>query len=202
MKPEYRRHPNQRFTYATFTLNSTTEANRLIRDGLYICSTNTYPKRLKYKPKQCMKCWKWGHFAADCQANSDTCSTCRGEHMTRECNEGEKRYCISCRMDDHPSWDRSCPEFHRKSTHFDELHPENALTYFLTEEYWTHSTRLERIPIDSRFPTKFTVGGLLMLGYTERQRPEKMNMCSNKRGGAGKSSGTQGTLDKYVEKQV
>jgi hypothetical protein len=66
IKPEYRRHPNQKFAYATFSISLATEANRLIRDGMYICSMRTFPKRLKYKPRQCMKCWKWGHYASKC----------------------------------------------------------------------------------------------------------------------------------------
>jgi hypothetical protein len=53
---------------------------------------------------------------------------------------------VACRTDDHASWDRMCPEFLRKSTHFDELHPENALTYFPTDANWTLSKRPEKIP--------------------------------------------------------
>ena len=99
-------------------------------------------------------------------------------------------------MEDHSSWDQSCPEFLRKSTHLDKLHPENALTYFLTKEEWMQSARPERIPIDSRFPAKFAVGGLPPLGYTEKQRTDKVHKCKSKRRGA------QGTLDNYVKKQV
>ena len=96
IKPIYRRHPKQNFAYATFTFSSATEANRLIRDEMYICSTRMFPKRLKYEPRQCVKCRKWGHYAAECQANNNTCGTCGGEHMNRDCDEPEKRYCVSC----------------------------------------------------------------------------------------------------------
>ena len=56
IKPLYRRHAKQTVAYATLSLNSASEANRLIRDGMYICSNRTYLKRLKYELKQCMKC--------------------------------------------------------------------------------------------------------------------------------------------------
>jgi hypothetical protein len=103
IKPEYRRHPKQRFAYATLSLSSANEANRLLRDGMYICSTRTYPKRLKYELKQCMKCRRWGHFASKCHATTDTCGTCGREHATRNCEVTDKRFCISCRSNDHAS---------------------------------------------------------------------------------------------------
>lgn len=94
-------------------------------------------KRLKYKPKQCTKCHKWGHFATQCCATTNTCRTCRGDHITEEGNKLDHRYCMACQSEEYASWDRSCPKFQTKSTHFNKLHPENALTYFPTGETWT-----------------------------------------------------------------
>ena len=204
IKPEYRRHPKQKYAYATISLKSACEANRLIRDGMSICSTRTFPKRLKYEPKQCMKCRKWGHYASECRSEKDVCGTCGGDHTTRDCDEAGRRYCVSCRTEDHASWDRTCPEFIRKSAHFDELHPENALTYFPTDEEWTHSIRPERIPIESRFPERYAVGGLPPLDYTAyapKQRYNKTADRRSKRRGTGKEAGLQGTLDNYVATQ-
>jgi hypothetical protein len=178
------------------------EANRLLKDGMYICSTRTYPKRLKYEPKQCMKCRRWGHFASECHATSDTCGTCGGEHATRDCEESDKRYCISCRSNDHASWDRACPEFQRKSAQFDEMHPENALTYFPTEESWTLNARPERIPLDDRFPSKYAVGSLPPPSRMERQPPTRPIERGRKRHMASKDNGKQGTLDGYIEMQA
>ena len=201
IKPIYRRHPKQLVAHATFTLSSACEANRLIRDGMNICSNRTYPKRLKYEPKQCMKCRKWGHFAAECHAKVDTCGTCGENHVTSECTESEKRYCVACKATDHASWDRSCPEFRRKSAHFDELHPENALTYFPTEESWTLIARPERIPIDERFPSKYTVGSLPPPSQTRRQMPTREVERKQKRRKRSMDS-TQRTLDGYIERRT
>ena len=151
IKPVYRRHQNQRFAYATVLLSLAPEANKLIRDGIYVCSLKSYPKRLKYDPKQCMKCCKWGHYAYDCQATTNICGTCGEDHATRDCNNPDKRYCVACRSREHASWDRDCPEFKRKSSHFDEIHPENAPIYFPTDEEWTLVARPERIPLEDRF---------------------------------------------------
>ena len=160
IKPLYRWHTKQTVAYATLSLNSANEANRLIRDGMYIFSNRTYPKRLKYEPKQCMKCCKWGHFAAECQVKTDTCGTCGENHIMKECADKEKRFCMACKAMDHTSWDRSCPEFQRKIVQFDEIHLENALTYFPTEESWTLTARPERVPLEERFPSRYTVGSL------------------------------------------
>ena len=157
IKPIYRRHTKQTVVYATPSLNSTYEANRLIRDRMYICSNRTYLKRQKYKPKQCMKCCKWGHFASECLAKMDMCGTCGENHITKDCEDKGKRFCIACKAMDHASLDRLCPEFQRKIAQFDEIHPENALTYFPTEESWTLLARPERVPMEDRFLNRYAV---------------------------------------------
>ena len=199
IKPIYRRHPNQKATFATLTIASASKANRLIRDGMTICGTRTFPKRLKYEPRQCMKCRKWGHYTAECRANINTCRTCSGDHMTKECDEPDRRYCVSCRSDEHASWDRVCPEFQRKSAHFDEIHPENALTYFPTEEEWTHNARPDRIPLQNRFPAKLATRPPLVQQQKPKPRPtatpsHKQRGCTTE-----KIANTQGTLDRFVE---
>ena len=201
IKPAYRRHPKQKYAYATLSISSAIEANRLIRDGMYICSARTFPQRLKYEPRQCMKCRKWGHYANECQATNSTCGTCGGEHTTRECDEPGKRYCVSCRTEGHASWDRTCPDFLRKSAQFDEIHPENALTYFPTEEAWTLCARPDRIPLDDRFPAKFAVG-LPPVQQKTRPRPNIAANHKQKGQAKGKDAGTQGTLDKFLEPQA
>ncbi len=198
IKPEYRRSHRQKFAYATLTLNSALEANRLIRDGIYVCNTRTYPKRLKYEPKQCMKCRKWGHFAMDCHASINTCGTCGEEHATRDCNKPNKRYCVACRSNEHASWDRNCPDFLRKSAQFDELHPENALTYFPTEESWTLIARPERIPLDERFPNRHAVISLPPPNHAGRPPPTRTMERKRKQRGGNKGNSAQGTLDEFI----
>jgi hypothetical protein len=198
IKPEYRRHPKQKFAFATLSLSSATEANRLIRDGMYVCSTRTFPKRLKYEPRQCMKCRKWGHYASECHATINTCGTCGGDHTTRDCEEPNKKYCVACRSAEHASWDRNCPEFQRKSAHFDELHPENALTYFPTDESWTLNARPDKIPLEERFPKRFSVG-LPPVQQVTRTRTREAPRRRQRKRAAGKEAGMQGTLDQYME---
>jgi hypothetical protein len=42
----------------------------------------------------------------------------------------------------------------------DAHNPENSMPYFPTDNDWTLVTRPERIPLDERFPKKYTVNSL------------------------------------------
>ena len=137
---------------------------------------------------------------AECHATNNTCRTCGGDHTTRDCNEPSKRYCVSCCLEDHASWDRMCLEFQQKSAHFNELHSENALTYFLIEESWTHNARPDRIPMEDRFPAKYAIGP----PPTQKAKTCPDTTPNHKQRGheAGKGAEVQGTLDKFIETQT
>jgi hypothetical protein len=169
IKPANRRKAGQLVAHATLTLNSAKEANKCIRDGLLICGARIFPTKLKQEPTQCMKCRRWGHFATECQDTKDTCGTCGGEHRTNACAESNIRYCVSCNVASHASWDRNCPEFRKRCSWHDNKHPENLLKFFPTEDAWTQVERPERIPITERFPARFAVGSLPPPNRAERE---------------------------------
>ena len=187
IKPEYRRMPGQACTHAIFTITSVAAANILLKDGIYIDNARTFPKKLKFEPKQCMKCRKWGHFAANCRAETDTCGTCGGQHRTSECT-ADKKYCVSCRTDAHSSWDRNCPEFIRKCVEYNNFHPENNLIYFPTDEDWTMTARPHRIPLTDKFPPHFNVGSLPPPNRTARQLPTRPIGKKDKRSNRGNNN--------------
>jgi hypothetical protein len=135
-------------------------ANILIRDGMYVCRAVTHPRKLKSEPKQCMKCRKWGQFAAECMEEKDACGNCAKDHHTKDCLDKNRRYCVSCQNNSHASWDRNCPEFKRRVERMDESHPENTLTYFPTDEEWSTQARPARLELDTRFPAKYEVVSL------------------------------------------
>lgn len=51
IKPEYRRAPGQSCAHAILSITSAAEANKILKDGIYICSVRTFPKKLKFEPK-------------------------------------------------------------------------------------------------------------------------------------------------------
>jgi len=132
----------------------------LIRDGINICNMRVRPTKQKAEPVQCMKCRKWGHFASDCQADKDTCGTCRDSHRTNAFTNKGKVYCVSCGNKSHSSWDRACPEFNQRCAIQDERNPENVMPFYPTEHNWTLTARPHRIPLDERFLGRYVVNSL------------------------------------------
>jgi len=164
IKPMGRRRPGQTNTYAIFTLTSVDSANTLIRDRLYICSIKVRPTKQKQEPIQCMKCREWGHFTSECQSEKDVCGNCGGEHRTNTCQNKDKLYCVACGKNMHASWSRNCPEFNRQCLIYDGRNPENAMLFFPMEHNWTLTVRPDSILLVDRFPARFSVNVLPMLG--------------------------------------
>src|SRR6202789_452058 len=160
IKPEARRRTGQTHAHATASISLASTANRLIKEGLDIFGIKIRPERLKQEPLQCLRCRRWGHYAINCLELDEACGTCGGKHRTSQCNNPEKKYCVSCNSDKHTSWDRNCPELLRRKNSFDEKHPENNLVYFPTDKEWTLTTRPDRIPLEERFPPRFAVNSL------------------------------------------
>ena len=201
IKPIYRRAVGQQCAHTIFTIVSASEANRLLKDGIYICSIRSFPKKLKYEPKQCMKCRKWGHFAASCRAQTDTCGTCGGQHKSNECKAMNTKYCVSCKTDTHASWDHNCPEFARKCDEYSNFHPENNLIYFPTDEDWTLTTRPGQIPFEDKFPTHQVIGSLPPPNRTARQLPTRPIGKKGKRPNLANDN-SQAVLEKFFDKLV
>ncbi len=160
IKPILRRREGQAHAYSILTITSPATANQLIRGGIMICGAKSMPTKLKREPIQCMRCRHWGHLAAQCISGNAYCGACGDSHKTSECNNPNKRYCTSCRVDTHASWDRNCPEFIRRCEIYNERYPENKLPFFPTDEEWTLTPRPDRTPSGSRFPQRYAVNSL------------------------------------------
>ena len=199
IKPAYRCWAEQRVAHATFILKDVRTANICIKDGLRICRMKVYPTRLKQEPSQCMKCRKWGHFTNICSAKKDSCGTCSRNHRTNTCTESSKRYCVSCKMDMHASWDRRCPEFAKRCTLYDEKHPDNKPKYFPTDDTWTQAIRPECIPMPECFPAHFAVASLPPQTKNRREMPMRIIEKQAKHTRArNRDLPSQTTLDKFM----
>ncbi|KAF8470974.1 hypothetical protein DFH94DRAFT_811491 [Russula ochroleuca] len=129
----------------------------------------------------------------------DTWGTCGREHRSKDCTEANKRHCISCKVDTHASWDRTCPEFAKKCSWYDQKHPDNLLKYFPTDDDWTRETRPEQIPILECFPARFAVASLPPQGKSRRDLPtreiEQRPKCAK---GKGKMLPGQARVDQFM----
>lgn len=197
IKPVYRRAPGQRAAHAILAIKDVNLANTCIRDGMYICGVRTRPSRLKHEPMQCMKCRRWGHFAHDCTAPSNICGTCGEEHRTDQCTNKDKTFCVSCKTDAHPSWDRDCPEFRRRCGQYDDNYPKNSLPYFPTEEEWTLIPRPSRLQQEERFPARYEVSAYQHPTPTTRAPSNKHNGKQRRQQG-NKVPGNQYTMDRFL----
>ena len=139
IKPPQRREAEQRVAHALFRMTTPEAANQLISEGMYVNLERLRPVKDKKEPLRCLKCQQWGHMARDCKDNRDTCGTCAKNHRTNACPSYKTPHCVSCDSDSHASWNRSCPEFKRRSQALDETTPENGMPYFPTEEAWTQA---------------------------------------------------------------
>jgi len=151
-------------------------ANTLIRDGLVICGMKVRPTKQKHEPMQCMKCRRWGHLAAECPSEKDTCGNCGEEHRTDTCKNRNKPFCVACKENTHASWSRDCPEFIRRCMIYDERRPENVMPYFPTEHDWSLTVQPNSLPLVDRFPANYAVNALPIMGsrqqpYRPRQAP-------------------------------
>ena len=105
IKLTYRRLLGQQYVHLALMVSSPGKANVIIWDGIYICGTKAYPRKLKTEPKQCMKCRKWGHFTAECLEEKDACGNCGEDHHTKDSPDKNRKYCVSCKNGTHASWD-------------------------------------------------------------------------------------------------
>ncbi|KAI6118266.1 hypothetical protein F5141DRAFT_1264222 [Pisolithus sp. B1] len=136
--PEHRR-PGQCVAHAILLTRNTALANHLLRNRMYAHHTKLFPKKDKKEPIRCAKCQLWGHIARDCITVQDVCSSCGGPHRFTSCDHPQRKYCASCKTNDHPSSSRDCREFIRCCAALDAKHPDNSLPYFPTPETWTQS---------------------------------------------------------------
>ncbi|KAG0692616.1 hypothetical protein DFH29DRAFT_817331 [Suillus ampliporus] len=137
IKPPEKRNDKQRVVYVILSFNNPNAANLGIRDGITLNQECLQMKKNKCEPIRCAKCQNYGHIVKECIYHKDTCANCSGEHRTSECNDKNRRCCVSCHSEGHASWDRSCPEFERKCADLDARQLENTMPYFLTDEAWT-----------------------------------------------------------------
>ena len=63
------------------------------------------------KPRQCIKCWRYGHGIKYCNSDLYVCPICSTKgHQKDNCNQRTRKICINC-QGDHSAFSRSCAQF-------------------------------------------------------------------------------------------
>jgi Zinc knuckle len=110
-------------------LSSPEVANEKIKNG--ICIDYTYYKVERFTPqfqiKQCFKCQRFGHLAAQCK-QQPRCGKCGDSgHCTQECKIDGKVQCALCEGN-HEAWHTKCPARTKEKRRLErELGHSNAL---------------------------------------------------------------------------
>lgn len=73
--------------------------------------------------RRCQYCQCFTHHEKDCKQERLFCGTCADDHLTTDCKESNKPFCVNCHTEnkenyekfstDHPASDPNCPSFHK-----------------------------------------------------------------------------------------
>jgi hypothetical protein len=120
-----------RFTSLQMTMNSASEANRLMDEGILaegvrrLC-TIYHPE---YEFKQCFKCGGFGHISKHCTA-TPKCEKCGEAHPSNRCEATNTPKCKNCGDQGHIAIDYRCPRgraYKEKLHHKAERAPQRYL---------------------------------------------------------------------------
>ena len=74
IKPQHLQASNQKVVHIIIGFNDRKAANQAIEHGLFIKGKQVMMCKLLSEPKRCLKCQKFGHYVADCKAETDRCA--------------------------------------------------------------------------------------------------------------------------------
>ena len=138
IKPQHLRASNQKVAHVILGFNDRKAANRAIKYGLFIEGKQVAVRKLLSEPKRCLKCQKFGHYVADCKAETDKCARCSGKHRTTQCTATDPGTpeCANCTDNPkgHGAADRTCPTYLKEKCKLHERIPENKYKYFPTND--------------------------------------------------------------------
>jgi len=137
IKPPHLCTDNQRVAHMILSFTDWDDANTAIASGLFIEGKHMNICKSLTEPKRCLKCQKYGHYATECKATTDTCAQCGKPHCTTQglitdtatfcCTN-----CIDVEAIGHGAVDRECPAFKTQHWKMQEWVRENKYKFFPT----------------------------------------------------------------------
>ena len=87
---------------------------RVLPETIVVAGQRLSVKEYVPTPRQCNKCWKYGHSVKYCKTDIYICPICSGKgHQKDRCNQINNRMCINC-QGSHPAFSRSCVHYKRE----------------------------------------------------------------------------------------
>ena len=133
----------QKVAHVIIGLTSKNATNKVIQYGLYIEGKHVKIQKTLADPRRCLKCQRFGHFAADCKAMGDTCAHCTLNHRTNTCSvtnlTTKHTNCPNETAIGHGAADRDCLIFIAETRKLLQRNPENKYKYYPIDDptTWT-----------------------------------------------------------------
>jgi hypothetical protein len=104
---------------------------------MFIEDKHVNARKMLTKPRRCLKCQRYGHYAATCKDKEDTCTRCTEHHCMAmyTITDTTKFTCANCTGEmakGHSAADRRCPKFKTESEKNQSRTPKNKYKYYLT----------------------------------------------------------------------
>ena len=87
---------------------------RTLPDTVVVAGQRLSVKEYVPAPRQCVKCWQYGHGINYCKAKCYKCPICGMEgHQKDDCTNKTNKVCINC-QGNHPAFSRSCSQYKKQ----------------------------------------------------------------------------------------
>lgn len=111
IRPIEHRSPTQQYAHMKIKFGDRDQANKAIRDGLFIGGKVITVRKDVQEPPICYRCHSIGdgHYTNNCTAvQRDICGHCRQEYRAALCPHPHQKWCANCKRPGHGAGDRSC----------------------------------------------------------------------------------------------
>ena len=202
IKPIHLCAAGQRTAIAIFKLASQEDANKVIRDGLYVEGKKVWGRKQVQEPRRCLKCQCYeDHKATECWLIHKVCGRCGDQHRTSKCSETD-RSCFSCsnckaasndKHAGHGTINRRCPIFLSRIEKMNKARSDNTYKFYCTADpktWETHETNAQEPHVAETNKKS--------IGYHEREEKERAR-GRLARGNRGDGGGFQKVSDKGWE---
>ncbi|KAG9221604.1 hypothetical protein CCMSSC00406_0006763 [Pleurotus cornucopiae] len=153
IKPVQRRKMGQKHAHLKVRMVSRAQANKAIRDGIFILGKMISVRKEEHDPPMCYRCHMVGdgHFAANCTAEVELCGHCGQTHRSKECPDMETRWCHICKKAGHGAGDKTCETRRTAIERIRRSNPEAGHRYFIEKdnpETWARPGREDQEPTE------------------------------------------------------